>query len=150
MALCLVSFLSSWLTCRRPARSITHTHADTRVWVIGQALLFRTKGDRVYVSLWPQQAVLFCLCSGSCGSVVHHWIDRSFWGFLFFLFSIIISMSIYNDEEFTADQVSSGRGRGGLLKSNKATTCMCQTQSRADQIQIWNSLPVGIVWKSNN
>lgn len=50
-------------------------------------------------------------------------------GFFVFFFSIIISASIYDDVEFTADQVSSGRGRGGLLKNNKATACMCQTQS---------------------
>lgn len=47
--------------------------------------------------------------------------------FFCFFFSIIISVSISNDVEFTADQASSGRGRGGLLISNKATACMCQT-----------------------
>lgn len=75
-----VSLDAEW--CGDVLCQLSLTRTDTHIWVLGLALLFRTKGDRVYISLWPQLAVLFCLCSGSCGLVVRHWRDNHLLYFL--------------------------------------------------------------------
>lgn len=52
-----VSLDAEW--CGDVLCQLSLTRTDTHIWVLGLALLFRTKGDRVYISLWPCSFILF-------------------------------------------------------------------------------------------
>lgn len=119
--------------------SLKHMRADTHIWVIGKALLFRTKGGQVYVSLWPQHAVLFCLRSGSCGSVVCHVgeiIIR-----LYFLGHDISEHLwwcwVYSRPTLLIE------GLWWSLKSNEATVCMCWIHEYGKGSREGSALPMG-------